>query len=168
MTEQWKDIKGFEGRYQISNTGKVKAIPFKQRYLLRNGKEAFRLTKERLLCLNMINSGYQIVHLYLDNQRSALLVHRLVAEHFLSSPLSETVNHKNGIKTDNRIENLEWATYTENHLHAVAKGLNKQAIAVTDPITGKTYDSIAQAAKGARKSHRKVRATFIKEQPCTQ
>ena len=164
MTEQWKDIKGFEGRYQISNTGKVKAIPFKQRYLLRNGKEAFRLTKERLLCLNMINSGYQIVHLYLDNQRSALLVHRLVAEHFLSSPLSETVNHKNGIKTDNRIENLEWATYTENHLHAVANGLNKQAIAVIDPNTGEEYFSISQASRAVGRDHHFIRATFTRKE----
>lgn len=163
MTEIWKDIEGFEGRYQVSNLGNVKSVPFKQRYLLRTGKEAFRLTKEKLLCLNVINSGYQIVHLYRNDKRSAYLVHRLVAAHFLPTASSETVNHKNGVKTDNRAENLEWATYTENHLHAVDTRLNKQAIAVVDPVSGKKYGSISQAAKGARKSHRKVSATFIRE-----
>lgn len=163
MTEQWKDIKGYEGRYQVSNRGNIKSLSFKQRYLLRNGKEAYRVTKEKAIATNLINSGYLVAHLHLNNKRTALLVHRLVAEHFLSSPSSETVNHKNGIKTDNRIENLEWATYTENHLHAVDAGLNKQAIAVINPITGARYPSLMQAAKSAKRSRRSLHKYFIKE-----
>jgi len=163
MAEQWEDIAGFEGRYQVSNLGRVKALSFAQRYThWRTGKELFRQTKERFLATQAINSGYLIVHLHLDNVRTARLVHRLVADAFLECPASETVNHKNGVKTDNHAGNLEWATQTENKLHAVAYGLNVQAIPVIDPVTGERYGSIAQAAKGARKSHRTVRATFMR------
>ena len=161
MTENWKDIKGFEGRYQISDAGRVKSLSFSQRYLLRNGKEAFRVTGEKILCPNLNNSGYLLAHLYLHGRRKALLVHRLVAEAFLPGK-DQTVNHKNGIKTDNSVANLEWASYAENHIHAVANGLNRQAVRVADPSTGATYDSITQAAKVARKSPRTVRATFIR------
>ena len=58
MREQWKDIPGFEGRYQVSDFGRVKSLPFMQRYLLRNGKEAFRRTKEKIRKPRPINSGY--------------------------------------------------------------------------------------------------------------
>lgn len=54
------------------------------------------------------------------------------------------------------------SNYAGNHLHAVANGLNTQAIRVVDPATGRCFDSISQAARGARKAHRTVRATFIR------
>lgn len=162
MAEIWKDITGFEGRYQVSSYGRVKALSFMQRYLLRNGAEAFRKTRERIVATQAINSGYMIVHLHKDNKRTAALVHRLVAGAFLGQCKEETINHKNGAKTDNRVENLEWASYAGNHLHAVANGLNTQAIRVVDPATGRCFDSISQAARGARKAHRTVRATFIR------
>jgi len=115
--EQWKDISGFESRYQVSNEGRVKSVPFMQRYLLRTGAEAFRQTKERVLAQQTINSGYLIVHLHLNHKRTAATVHSLVAKAFVPGT-GETVNHLNGNKTDNRAANLEWASYTENHLLA--------------------------------------------------
>jgi hypothetical protein len=144
--ENWKDIPGFEGRYQVSDQGRVRSMPRLQRYLLRNGQEAFRKTAERVLAQQVTNSGYPLVHLYLDNDRSALTVHSLVARAFLPAPTGETVNHKNGVKTDNRAENLEWATYSENHLHAVDHRLNTQAIPVIAP-GGRRFPSISQAAE---------------------
>ena len=68
--------------------------------------------------------GYLMVGLYKNKKVHKKYVHRLVAEAFLS-PINETVNHKNGNKKDNRLENLEWCTYSENHSHAFSMGLKK-------------------------------------------
>lgn len=161
IVEIWKDVKEYEGRYQISNLGRIKSIPFYQRYVLKNGKTNYRLTKEKMLATQIGRHGYELVCLNLNNVRKGRSVHSLVAEVFVSGE-GETVNHKNGKKADNRAENLEWCSYTANHLHAVALGLNKQAIAVRDPATNKIYNSIAQAAKHCRKNHRDIRAKFVK------
>lgn len=151
--EQWRDIPGFEGRYQVSDLGRVKSLPFMQRYLLRNGREASRRTGERIVAQQLINSGYPIVHLHLDNKRTAVTVHSLVAQVFLAGAPGETVNHKNGVKTDNRASNLEWATYSDNHLHAVATGLRPDAIPVIAP-SGRRFPSINQASQVCGKAAR--------------
>jgi hypothetical protein len=153
--EIWKDVPGFEGRYQVSDLGRVKSLSFMQRFVSKAGREAFRRTSERVIAQQKINSGYMLVHLNLDNQRTGRTVHSLVAEAFLPGPRAATVNHVNGVKTDNRAANLEWASYTENHLHAVAAGLNKQAVRVVDPSTGQVYHSISQAERLAGKAARK-------------
>lgn len=162
MAESWKDIAGFEGRYQVSDAGRVKSLPFRQRYLLRNGAEAYRTTSERIIAMQSINSRYLIVHLHLDGRRSARLVHRLVAEAFLSGPASATVNHKNSDRQDNNAENLEWATHSENLLHALANGRNRTAISVTDPATGRRFASITQAAKEMKRSPKTIRAHYVR------
>lgn len=155
--EVWKDIAGFEGRYQVSDQGRVRSLAFKQRYLLRTGVEAFRLTKPRILSQQLINSGYYIVHLHLDNVRKAGTVHRLVAQAFVEGHADDmVVNHKDGDKTNNAATNLEYITYSENHAHAVEMGLNVQAIRVKCPKTGQVFPSIARAAKLRRVNHRTV------------
>jgi hypothetical protein len=156
MQEIWKDIEGYEGRYQVSNLGRVKSLSFMQRYLLRNGVEAFRRKKELIRKTKMINSGYQTVTLSLDNVDETRLVHVLVAEAFVEGPRNETVNHKDGVKTNNVWKNLEWKTYRDNHLHAVEHGLNKQAQRVVDPSTGVVYSSIAQAERATHHNHRLI------------
>lgn len=160
MDEIWKDIPGFEGRYQVSDQGRVKSLPFNQRYLLRNGNEAYRRTTERMLYSKPQNSGYLVVQLWLNDIRRAFTVHRLVAQAFVPNPegLPE-VNHKNGVKLNNASENLEWCTRSANKLHAVATGLSKQARKVVAP-SGVVYPSIAQAARGEHVSHRKA-ATWV-------
>lgn len=151
INEIWKPIQYYEDRYLVSNLGRIKSLSFKQRYLLKTGVEAYRVTKERILAQQLNNSGYKLVHLHKNNIRTAFTVHTLVAKAFISSPKA-TVNHINGDKTDNRVDNLEWCSYTENHLHAVEYKLNKQAISVINPKTGITYPSITQAAKACRVS----------------
>jgi len=164
MNEIWKDIPGFEGRYQVSDQGRVKALSRMQRYVhWRTGLEGFRRTKERIVAQNKINSGYLLVHLNKDRVRKALLVHRLVAAAFIPGDTAREVNHVNGDKEDNRAINLEWVSSTDNKLHAVSAGLNVQAIPVIDPATGKRYDSITQAVKGARVHRRRVEQTFIRD-----
>ena len=120
--EQWKDIPGFEGRYQVSDLGRIKSLPFMQRYLLRNGEEAYRRTSERILAQQPNNRGYLLVHLHCDNKRIAYTVHGLVARAFVPGS-ADTINHKDGVKTNCAASNLEWATWSENHKHAWATGL---------------------------------------------
>lgn len=153
MKENWGDIPGFEGRYQVSDLGRVKSLPFLQRYLLRNGKEAYRRTRERIRIPQFNNSGYAMVHLYLEDVAYPRLIHRLVAEAFVAGE-GATVNHKDGVKSNNTAKNLEWASYSENHLHAVAMGLNTQARRVV--INGIEYPSVTQAVKNTHLSRKAI------------
>lgn len=115
-TEIWKDIAGYEGLYQVSNLGQVKALS--RRRMLGN---KFCVSNERILRPRSCN-GYIKTSLNKNGKGKDLFVHRLVAEAFIPNPYSKrTVNHINGDKADNRLENLEWATYSENNLHAYEK-----------------------------------------------
>lgn len=153
MTEEWKDILGYEGRYQISNLGRVKSLPFMQRYVLRNRLENFRLTKEHILKTQIGRHGYELVSLSLDNVRTGRSVHSLVAEAFVEGS-GETINHKDGVKHHNTADNMEWVSYSENHNHAVDLGLNKQAVVVVSPRTGIKYPSINRARTAEHVAHR--------------
>lgn len=117
--EQWKDVPGYEGRYQVSDMGRVKSVPFRQRYLLRNGVEAFRLTRERILAQQSNNRGYLLVHLHLDNSRRAHTVHRLVADAFLPNPNNlPEVDHRDRDRSNAHAANLRWSTVSDNRKRA--------------------------------------------------
>lgn len=112
-----KDIPGYEGRYAVTIDGKVWSYP-----KLNGGKHP-GMTKGKWLKLVIIR-GWPHVCLGASNRKQ---VHRLVAETFIPKIAGKNdVNHKNGIKTDNRIENLEWCTRGENAIHALNTGLRKK------------------------------------------
>jgi len=113
--EIWKDIKGYEGKYQVSNFGRVKSV---ERFRVGN-KGAKTLVPERIRIQSVKSNGYNEVTLWSNAKNINAKVHRLVAVAFIdNSDNKPTVNHKNGIKTDNRVENLEWATRSENSQHS--------------------------------------------------
>jgi len=124
--EIWKSIKGFENEYEISNLGNLRS---KDRFVKHYIKDANRFYKGQSKKVRLGNDGYYKCTLKKDSKRYDFRVHRLVAEAFIINIESECyVNHINGIKTDNRIENLEWCSASENVIHAVKIGLIKTKI----------------------------------------
>lgn len=110
--EIWKDVIGYEGLYQVSNLGNVKSLDRKRLH----PKGFYRKYKSRLIKPDMIK-GYKRVK-FSDSTISRITVHRLVAIHFIPNPENKPhVNHINTIRTDNRVENLEWVTHRENMCH---------------------------------------------------
>ena len=111
MSEVWRDVKGYEGLYQVSSDGRVKSL--ERTYIDKIGRE--RYVKERILKPVIDRYGYLLVSLYAGGKQKNHTVHRLVCEAFHENPdYKPQVNHINEIKTDNRASNLEWATAREN------------------------------------------------------
>lgn len=125
MQEIWKPIPGFESFYSASSHGRVKALARERRGVSKSGTEFVRRMKEAILCPAPHTAGYLSIGLTSESgaKSRSLLIHRLVAVAFLPNPLGlPWINHKDGVKTNNHVENLEWCTPTQNIMHAIGAG----------------------------------------------
>lgn len=165
--EIWLDVVGYEGIYQVSSFGRVRSLDKLIYYtdgrvrkykgkLLKPSKTSARKNRKK-------SDSYCEVRITREkNKSNNYLVHRLVALAFIPNPENKpTVNHIDGVKYNNRVENLEWATYSEQEFHAHKIGLkkDKKAVDMVDIFTGKVlavYESMHEADRQTGVNYRNI------------
>ena len=159
MKEIWKQIKGFEGLYDISNKGRVRS------WINKAGNKM----KDPYIRKMRKNYGYVYCNLKKGDKYYAKRVHRLIAIEFIPNPQNKPcVNHKNGIKDDNRIENLEWVTHRENDIHAFKTGLRESVKGEDNghsKITEKDVIEIRDLCSNSSLTQREIGIKFGISQP---
>lgn len=124
--EIWKDVLGYEGLYQVSNLGRVRSVGKFREFTHPSGNRCKRFV-HGIILRNKLVRGYNTVILC-NTQKKNKRICRLVAITFIDNLNNKSqVNHINGVKTDDRIENLEWVTPKENMKHAIDTGLFRHA-----------------------------------------
>ena len=135
--QEWEPVGGFSNKYLINKNGVVVSI--------QHGK------RNKTLAKRIDRGGYQTVRLNKDGITSTHFIHRLIAAAYIPNPDNKpNINHINGIKTDNKIENLDWCTHAENIRHAYGSGLIKSQAKQTPIInicSGRKFPSIKKAAE---------------------
>lgn len=132
--EEWKPVVGFEKYYEVSNFGRVRS--FDRR--VRVGHGAHRIMRGKILRLNLNRRGYLRCNVGVRQRFKTREVHRLVAISFIPKRHGRRfVNHKNGVKTDNRVGNLEWVTKHEDNQHAQDTGLNKSRFSMKQKMAAR-------------------------------
>lgn len=137
----WKPVKNYEGLYEVSDSGEIRSLP-------RNGTAKHA----RAISQRIHKTGYMYCCLNKGNKQKNFQVHRVVAESFIPNPQNKPqVNHKNGSKIDNRVDNLEWVSQNENALHSFQKLGHKASKHGMKPImcieTGVIYESRRDAER---------------------
>lgn len=140
--EVWKDIKGYEGLYQVSNLGRIKSI--RRNIIMKVRKDKY---------------GYYQLGLTKNKEQKTFKAHRLVAETFIPNHNNlPEINHKDEDKTNNRVENLEWCTnkYNMNYGTRRERAIDKCKKKVQCVTTGEEFNSIKEAAEKYN-----IRGTYI-------
>lgn len=153
MKEVWKEIEGYEGFYEISNLGNVRSV---------GGQIGTSLRKPRVLAQSSTKDGYKKVRLQRNEKDKTVQVHRLVAEYFIDNPHNyDTVNHKDGDKTNNKVENLEWCNRSYQMYHAYEKGLKTSRIGSTNANAKLTPDDVRYIRKMYKKHDKEFGASAL-------
>ncbi len=169
---EWRQVKGYEGIYEISENGEVKSV---SRKVPNKGTEM--TVAEKILKPMVDDWGYKKVTLHKDGKPNQKFVHRLLAEVFVPPYCGEQVNHIDGDKSNNSISNLEWCTGSENMAHAYKCGLHEKAVPVRIVELGMEFPSISETARfingkvsgiwrclsGRNKTHRGYHFEEVKE-----
>lgn len=159
--EEWRDIKGYEGLYQVSNYGRIKSLNYHRRNV------------EKILTPIKHSNGYYYINLFKNKKGKIYRMHRLVAIAFIPNPNNyQLINHKDENKANNNVENLEWCTskYNSNYGACIEKRVEKQSKKVIqltlDDVFVKEWNStmecgrngyiqskVVQCCNGKRKTH---------------
>lgn len=149
MKEIWKDVKGYEELYQVSNLGRVK-----------------RVETDRILKVRVKRHGYLGVVLYNNSEPKHYIIHRLVAEAFIPNHENKPqVNHIDEDKTNNTVANLEWVTAKENANHGTRNSTMSHKIVAINSLTGDSYrfNSIRECARTLKLSNGNISRFFSGE-----
>jgi hypothetical protein len=180
LNEEWKDIKGYEGIYKVSNYGKIKNIRlYKHYYHTQNNKiykdyrliDKYKSFRQNKILINSSNDkGYFIISLCKNNISKTNRIHQLVAQHFIPNPDNKPcVNHKDGNKQNNNVSNLEWCTHKENMIHAYEIGLKKAANKKVKILKGdfsKTFNSLKDCSIYLNVTNVSISQAIIKNLKC--
>lgn len=121
IMENWKEVTGYEGMYEVSDLGNVRSV---DRFVVHTKSTGFRIQKGAIKKQGKNSDGYSTVVLFLKNKNKSYLVHRLIGIAFIPNPENkDTINHKDGNKSNNNLNNLEWNSHSENTKHAWRNGL---------------------------------------------
>lgn len=161
MEEIWKDVKGYEGLYQVSNLGRIKSLERKVW-----NRFQYVPKKERILEPRYSGKGYVRYALFKNGKRKDFKGHWLVLSNFVENIENKPqINHINGKKDDNKLSNLEWCTNSENQIHAFKLGLQKRKRGKDNPCSIKVlqydlqgnfikeWDSVSEAHKVLKATH---------------
>ena len=173
--EEWKDVEGYAGQYQISNQGRVKRLARVEECFREDTQKTYYRRYADKILNPVISSDYYEVNLVYKDRSEYRRIHRMVAEAFIPNlDKLPCVNHIDGNKKNNRVENLEWCTYKENVSHASLTGLRKNPekgvyrgpVKVECIQTGQVFNNMKEAAESLNLSYYYLSECINTGKPC--